>query len=127
MRKLLKQHRDRIKQLRKDRDFKKKEKTDLFKKALMINPQIAAIRAEIKEFNNQRAVIKEKMDLLLLDRAKLCESIRAKRKEINTWEGTKRAMFEAAKSKKSDIISADQEIMKIQQQIRTIQGKDMEW
>lgn len=127
MYKTLKEKREQIANLRKKRDLIKTEKADVFNKALNINPQIESVRSELTGLYKDRAVITESVDKLLVKRRSISSTIDEKRKQINMMNATKKSMFDTCRKKKAEAMEIDQQIMKLQQDIRHIQGRDQEW
>lgn len=127
MYKTLKEKREQIASLRKKRDQIKTEKADVFNKALAINPQIDGVRTELDVLYKDRAGVTDSVEKLLVKRRGITNTINEKRKQINMMNSTKKSMFDTCRKKKAEAMEIDQQIMKLQGEIRHIQGRDQEW
>ena len=123
MYRVLRKQRDRIKMLRQERNLKIAERSDLRNRALALNPQIEAVKAELVKLCEASSEKSQTVKKLIEERQEIGKSIATKRQAINALKDSKRFMLDNCKGKKSEIMAADQEIYKIQADIRHIQGK----
>ena len=127
MHRVIKERREQIKQLRKERDGIKAEKTDMYKQAVSINDQIAVVRKRLEEKYGKRAAVTKDIEKRLAERRELSKTISVDRQEINTLEATKRSMFDTCRVKKSVIVEKDRAIIKAQNDIINIKGTNKRW
>jgi len=127
MQKKMKDRKELLKQLRAKKITLRAEKTDMYNKALGVNPGIAAKRKELEGLYAKRSAFTKEIDAIKLKRRALGEDIDAKRAEINTLNATKATMFTACGTKKAEILEIDKQIMQCLADIRHMRGRDIDW
>jgi chromosome segregation ATPase len=125
--KALKDRRDQIKQLRKERDVIKAEKADMYRKAVDVNDKIAEVRKKLADKYNKRRAMTKEIEKRIAERREVSRTIDIDRQEINTLKSTKRTMFDACRSKKSAIVEKETLIIKAQNDIDNIKGTHKSW